>query len=111
MPLWNSVKRFRVLARRVRERLRIHAAQLRDKAADVRDVARIVAPSANRLRREVRAVRLDHQTVERHIPRHLVKMNGALERHRAGEGDHAVKVHVDLRALPAGRAAVHHALG
>src|SRR5699024_4873020 len=57
----DAVKAQAVFERLARERLRLHAAQARQAARDVRDVARIVAPPAHGFGREVGAVGLDQQ--------------------------------------------------
>ena len=76
----------------------------------MRHVRRIVSAAAHGLRRKIRAVRLNHHAIQRHVHSNLMQIHGALERYRTGKRNHAVHIHIDLCALPAGRTAMHHAL-
>ena len=62
-----------------------------------------------RLRRHIRAVRLDHQPLERHGGARLADAGGVLEGQHAGERNVETHIHVLARGLGAAAEAVHHA--
>ena len=100
-------RREREQARRIAARRRGHrrdrqAQELRHARRRDRQVGRLVALAAPGLGRQVRAIRLDHEPVERQGPHHLGEPPRARVGHRARDRDQEPEVEA-ARAPPRGR--------
>ena len=95
-----------VLARRRGHRPDRHTPELRHARGRDRQVRRLVALTPPGLGREVRAIRLDHETVERQRPHHLGEPARARVGHRARDRDQEPEAEAAPRHLEVSREAV-----
>ena len=102
----SASRRAALLARRRGHRRDRQAQELRHARGRDRQVRRLVALTAPGLGRQVRAIRLDHETVEREGPHHLGEPPRARVGHRARDRDQEPEVEAAARHLEVAREAV-----
>lgn len=87
-----TIELYGVPPRNVAKRLRIHITQCCDKTADMSHVQWFIAPSPHRFRSQIRAIRLNHETIERHISRYFVQVHRTFKCHCPCKGKHTAQI-------------------